>query len=253
MTPIDLQLELTAPGQLGLDEPLVTVARLSNRGARPLTTSSRLNLVEGDLWVVVSGPGQQPHRSTWPYPVDSGLRQVILDPGEFIEGGVLLLVGPGREAMFPVPGVYSIAAEFSPTPTEVVRSDPLTVLRQEPADPDRRATARLLVDPEVATGLVAAPIVERFPGAPEATAEASPTIRLLAALAGEDLDEVQGAAAAVADRAGPVTAAATAVSVMPAGLIPGDERLSAVGAALAGRADDHGRVTALLSEQPWRP
>lgn len=252
MTTTDLRLVLAAPERLGQDEPLVAVARLLNTGAGPVVTSSRLNLLEGDLSVLLSGPGRAAYRVSSPYPVDSGLRRVTLGPGEAVEGGVLLLAGAAREPLFPLAGAYTLVAEFSPVPAEMVTGEPVTVLREEPADAAGRARARLLADPEVVAGLTSASITTAGRDAVTAALAATPVGRLLAALAVGDLAGVRDAAAALADRAGSVTAAATAVSVLPAGLFPGDERLAAVTDTLAGRADGDGRAAALLAERPWR-
>jgi hypothetical protein len=129
VTAADLQLSIEAPSRLALDEPLIALARLAT-AAGPVTTSSRLNLIEGDLSVVVTGPGdRRPVRATWPYPVDSGLRQVTLAAGEVLEGGVLLLAGSGREPLFPIAGAYELVAEFTPTPATMVTAQPVTVVR----------------------------------------------------------------------------------------------------------------------------
>src|SRR5262249_48609259 len=95
VTTPELRLSLEAPARRAVDEPLIALARLAAAG--PVTTSSRLNLIESDLSVVVTGPGAHPVRAIWPYPVDSGLRRVTLAAGEVLEGGVLLLAGSGRK------------------------------------------------------------------------------------------------------------------------------------------------------------
>jgi len=251
MTAPDLLLTLAAPERLTLDQPLVAVARLSARGG-PVTTSSRLNLLEGDLWVLVTGSGRRPVRVTWPYPVDSGLRQVILTPGEVLEGGALLLAGAGREPLFPVAGPYELTAEFSPAPTATVTGQPVTVLREEPLDAEGRARSRELHNPDVIAALMSASVAAPTADALAGPVAATPSGRLLTALATGDTNHIREAAAALADAAGAVAAAAATTAVLPPGLYPADERLAAVTAALAGR-DDDGRAAALLAERPWRP
>jgi hypothetical protein len=251
VTAADLQLRLEAPARLALDEPLVALARLATP-AGPVTTSSRLNLIEGDLSVVVTGPGSHPVRVTWPYPVDSGLRQVTLTAGEVLEGGVLLLAASGREPLFPIAGVYELVAEFTPTPATTVTAQPVTVVREDPVEAEGRARARALAEPAVMGSLMSASVAEPAADALAGPVAATPTGRLLAALAAGDPAEIRDAASALASAAGAVAPATIAVAVLPPGLFPGDERLVAVAAA-AGAQDDDGRAAALLAEHPWRP
>jgi hypothetical protein len=249
VTALPLLLSLEAPARLALDEPLIALARLAAANG-PVTTSSRLNLIEGDLSVMVTGPGDRCVRATWPYPVDSGLRRVTLAAGEVLEGGVLLLAGGGREQLFPTAGPYELVAEFTPTPATVISAQPVTVVREDPAGAQDRAG--VLNDPGVIDSLMSASV---FPSAADALAgpvAATPTGRLLAALAAGDPAAIRDAAAALAAVAGALAPAATAMAVLPAGLFPGDERLAAVGAVLAAQ-DDDGRAAALLAERPWRP
>jgi len=251
VTTPDLRLHLEAPARLTLDEPLVALARLA-AAAGPVTTSSRLNLLEGDLSVVVTGPGNRPVRAGWPYPVDSGLRRVTLAAGEALEGGVLLLVGGGREQLFPTAGRYELVAEFTPTPVTVVRAEPITVVREDPIGPEGRARARALADLGVIGSLMSASVAPSAADALAGPVAATPTGRLLAALAAGDPAEVRDAASALVDVAGTVAPASTAVAVLPSGLFPGDERLASVASVLVAQ-DDDGRAAALLAERPWRP
>lgn len=251
MTTPELQLRLEAPARLALDEPLIALARLA-AATGPVTTSSRLNLIEGDLSVVVTGPGDRPVRAIWPYPVDSGLRRVTLAAGEVLEGGVLLLAGGGREPLFPIAGAYQLAAEFTPTPATVVTASPVTVVREDPSEADGRARALALADPGVIDSLMSASVTASAADALAGSVAASPAGRLLFALASGDPAEIRDAASALASAAGPLAAASTAVAVLPPGLFPGDERLAAVATVVATQ-DDDGRAAALLAESPWRP
>ena len=248
MTTTGLQLTLSAADRLPLDEPLVAIVRLVNQGTEPVTVSSRLNLAE-DLSVTVTGPGRASARAAWPWPVDSGLRQVRLAPGEVLEAGVLLLLADGAAPLFPVAGAYTLVAEFIPAPGDVVRGEPVTVVREEPLDSAARARMRALEDPQAAQSIASASVVGGAADALTGPIAETPTGRLLAALA---TAAARDAAAARASEAGPAVAAATTAAVLPPGLYPGDERISAVGATLAGQ-DDDGRAAALLAERPWRP
>jgi hypothetical protein len=251
MTTTGLRLTLSAADRLPLDEPLVAIVRLVNQGTGPVTVSSRLNLAE-DLSVTVTGPGRAPARAAWPWPVDSGLRQVRLAPGEVLEAGVLLLLADGAAPLFPVAGAYTLVAEFIPAPGDVVRGEPVTVVREEPLDSAARARMRALEDPQAAQSIASASVVGGAADALTGPIAETPTGRLLAALATGDTAAARDAAAALASEAGPAVAAATTAAVLPPGLYPGDERISAVGATLAGQ-DDDGRAAALLAERPWRP
>jgi len=248
VTTPELRLSLEAPARLALDEPLIALARLAAAG--PVTTSSRLNLIESDLSVVVTGPGAHPVRAIWPYPVDSGLRRVTLAAGEVLEGGVLLLAGSGRKPLFPTAGPYELVAEFSPTPATTVTAQPVTVIREDPAEAEDQA--RALADPGVIGSLMSVSVSQPAADALAGPVSTTPTGRLLAALAAGDPAGIREAAAALAKVAGPVAPATTAAAVLPPGLFPGDERLAAVAAVLAAQ-DDDGRAAALLAERPWRP
>jgi hypothetical protein len=182
MTITGLQLTLSAADRLPLDEPLVAIVRLVNQGAEPVTVSSRLNLAE-DLSVTVTGPGRAPARAAWPWPVDSGLRQVRLAPGEVLEAGVLPLLADGAVPLFPVAGAYTLVAEFIPTPGKVVRSAPVTVVREEPLDSAARARLRALEDPQAARSIASGSLVGAAADALTGPIAETPTGRLLAALA----------------------------------------------------------------------
>ena len=140
-----LELVVEAPAELPLDEALVVVVRLRNDGDVPVTTSSRLNLLEGDLSVwLQSGDGPQV-RVDWPWPVDSGAREATLTPGRELVGSALLL-GP---TLFPAAGDHSVLATFAAAPDVEVSAAPVVVRRTPPDDDAGRAGQRALEDPEV--------------------------------------------------------------------------------------------------------
>jgi hypothetical protein len=235
-----LRVTLELPTRLPLAEPLVGVARLTNGGSAPVTTSSRLNLVEGDLTLVVLGPDGGERRVLWPYPVDSGLRRVTLAPGEVLEGGVLLLVGAD------VPGTHQILAEFSPTPREQVSGEPVAVERTGPLQPWDDAAARALAQAVLGA-------VDLGDAGPALAGTA--VGRLLAALAAGNPAAIGAATEEVVAERGSLTAACAATAVVPPGLFPGDPRLEAVAATLGRQTGVAGvaRVSALLTEQAFRP
>lgn len=119
--------------------------RVVNRGQAPLATSARLNLMEGDLALIVQGPDGQA-RTIKGWQADTALRRATLEPGEEIVNGLNLLstdAGP----VFPAPGSYQLTAEFTFSPQQLpVRSDPVVVSARLPESDDEREVALLLQD-----------------------------------------------------------------------------------------------------------
>jgi hypothetical protein len=134
----DLQLTLTVASELPLDECLVGVVMLE-AGDQAVTVSSRLNLIEGDLTIEVSGPAG-PTRCAWPWPVDALSRWVELGPGQRLFGAVPLVATDTSAPLFPAVGSYTLVASFAATPDETLRSAPASVRRTDPAS-DARAGA----------------------------------------------------------------------------------------------------------------
>ena len=235
-----LRITLDLPERLPLAEPLVGVVRLTNDGTDPVATSSRLNLVEGDLSLTVTGPDGGVRQVRWPYPVDSGLRRVTLAPGAALEGGVLLLDDAAT------PGTHRVAATFAPTPREEVVGAPVDVARTGPPAPWDATVARALAQAVAGAADL---------GNAGRALAGTPVGRLLAVLAEGDVTAGRAAAAEVVADRGAVFAAAAAAALVPPGLFPGDARLAAVAAALVSAADTAagGRVAALLAERPFLP
>jgi hypothetical protein len=238
-----LALTLDIPSRCPLDEPLVVLARLENGGSQPVTTSSRLNLLEGDLTVAVTTPGGAATPVVWPWPIDSARREVTLEPAQRLEGGVLLHWGVGGP-LFPAAGRYTVSGEFAPTPLEAVVADPDAVLRDEAPDQPGLGRQRLLLDADVARSLASASVLGRAAeGLAELSSSEAPLItRFLAAFALGETTTVAGLAA----EADPVGAATWTTAVLPAGLFAEDERVRAVAEVVAG----HGRAAAILSGRP---
>lgn len=140
-----LILELKVPERAVLGIAVLATISVSNRGASPVTVSSRLNLMEGDVRLLVTGPdgvrrrvvgaGGQP---------DTLPRQVTLPPGRQIVGGINLLytdVGP----TFPETGRYILQAEYSPTPhAGWLLSAPMPMTVHAPESEAQRGAAALL-------------------------------------------------------------------------------------------------------------
>jgi hypothetical protein len=248
----ELRLVLSAPDRVPLDEVLVVTARLANNGPASITTSSRLDLAEGDLDVVVRGPDGIARRAGWPWPVDSALRQVELAPGQVVEGAAMLLSAGGVQPLFPVAGSYTLVGQFTPSPGAVIDSEPIQVLREEPAEDAARARRRALEDPEVMQSLASASVLGKADMLADLAATGPPVARLLAQLARGDTGTVRETASDIVGQSDSTTVAAAVASVLPTGLYPGDERLEAVAAVVAAR-DDTGKAAALLTGQPYIP
>lgn len=246
-----LTLSLQAPSTVPLDEALVVVVVLRNEAGEPIRTSSRLNLVEDDLALLVRAPGGGPPlRAGWPWPVDSARREVVLEPRQELVGSALLLSAPSGEPLFPVAGTYSVVAEFTPRPGEAVSSAAVEVARTQPTDEAGRARQRALADPAVVQSLSSLSLMG---GAEDglgllAGADRSPTAQLLAT----SVTAVTAALPPAVDRArrrsDPATVSAALVAVLPPGLFPGDERVAVAREALGADADL--RARALLTGEP---
>jgi hypothetical protein len=241
-----LTLTLEAPAELPLDEALVVVVRLRNDGTEPVVTSSRLDLAEGDLSVWVGREGVDRVRAEWPWPVDSGRREVTLAPGEELVGSALLLAPAAR--LFPGPGDYSVVATFAPRPDAEVTSVPVVVRRTEAYEDGGRARRRALEDPEVVQSICSmSEIGSAAQGLELLARTGAPVARLMSATVTTvtaDLGAVVDEAVAAA---GAVTVAAALASVLPPGLFPGDERLAVAADAVAASGSGDATAVALLS------
>lgn len=170
----ELVLELKVPESAVLGLPALATLSVSNRGTFPVTVSSRLNLMEGDVRLLVTGPdgvrrrvvgaGGQP---------DTLPRQIALPPGRQIVGGINLLytdAGP----TFPETGRYILQAEYSPTPhAGWLVSAPVPMTVDAPESEAQRGAASLLQNEAAKLALTLAEVdrapdelrelAERFP------------------------------------------------------------------------------------------
>jgi hypothetical protein len=242
-----LTLSLEAPAEVPLDEALVVVVRLHNGGAEPVATSSRLDLAEGDLSVWVGREGTDRVRAEWPWPVDSGRREVVLAPGEELVGSALLLAPAAR--VFPAPGDYSVVATFAPRPDTEVASAPLVVRRVEAHDDAAHARRRALEDPEVVQSICAVSVIGSAAEGLDLLARpgGAPVARLLAAAVTTVTANLGTVVDHAVDETGAAAVAAALVAVLPPGLFPGDERLAVVADAVTAADAGTGTATALLS------
>ena len=146
-------LEVEEPVVVGLS--VLGTLRVSNLGATPVTISSRLNLMEGDLRLIVLGPDGAP-REFRGWQADTILRQVTLAPNEQLVGSMNLLQteeGP----VFPTPGRYQLHIEFSPTPqASTITSSRVEVNARAPQTADERGAAELLANEALRKAIILA-------------------------------------------------------------------------------------------------
>jgi CheY-like chemotaxis protein len=136
-------LDVCEPVVAGLS--VIARIRVINRGKVPLATSARLNLMEGDLALIVQGPDGQT-RTIKGWQADTALRRTTLEPGEEIVNGINLL-STDADRVFPASGRYELTAEFTFSPQQrAMRSDPVVVSARLPESDDEREVARMLLD-----------------------------------------------------------------------------------------------------------
>lgn len=140
-----LVVELKVPETAVLGLTVLATLSVCNRGKSPATVSSRLNVMEGDVRLLLTGPdgisrqvigaGGQP---------DTALRQVTLPPGQQIMGSLNLLCTDGGTT-FTESGKYILQAEYSPSPQiGWVASAPVTMTVLSPQNEAQRDAAALL-------------------------------------------------------------------------------------------------------------
>ena len=148
MSELEVVLEVKEPVVVGLSA--LAAIRVIHRGKAPVTISSRLNLMEGDVRLF---NGSQ---AIGGWQADTMLRQVTLAPGQQIVGFLNLLYTESGPT-FPEPGSYTLRAEFSPSPRmEPVASEPVTVTARLPRGDDELQAAALLKDDAVKKAIVLA-------------------------------------------------------------------------------------------------
>jgi hypothetical protein len=198
------------------------------------TVSARLNLIEGDLDMQITGPDGHIARATWPWPVDSAPRSIELAAGERLVAAVPL-VAEGSEPLFPVPGRYEVVARFAVRPGETLASNTEVLVRTAAEDAARAADLR---DRDVVQSLLGAGVIGAAEPALERLAESEDTGTAVAArLALSRTD------AFAEDAADPAVSRAVA-ALLPPGATGRDERRDAV----ASRAPT--RDAAMLNGRP---
>ena len=150
-----LVLTLEASGEVVVGLSALFTVRVENRGDSRVTISSRLNLEEGDLRLVVTDPGGLTKKiSGAGGQPDTAARQVDLSPGEQIVG-VLNLLQTSVGLTFHEAGEYTLRAEYDPSPRmETISSEPLKVTARLPKSEAEKGVGDLLKDEAVRRALV---------------------------------------------------------------------------------------------------
>jgi hypothetical protein len=172
---LSVRLEVAQPVVAGL--AALALLKITNSGPAPLLVSARLNLMEGDVSLVVTDPGGG-MREVKGWQADTGLHRVELPPGHELVGALNFLDAPDGP-IFPGAGEYRLAAHYTPSPRAApIPSAAVPVSVLMPRTAGERELAALLADPAVRRGLVlgdceSAPqalrsIARRFPGTLEA-------------------------------------------------------------------------------------
>jgi hypothetical protein len=215
-----IRLTVTASAELPLDECLVGVVTVE-AGDQAVTVSSRLNLIEGDVTVDVTGPAGYTARCSWPWPVDALSRWIELAPGQRLRGAIPLLATDTSAPLFPAAGDYTVVASFTATPDATLLSPPAAVRRTAPRTEARAAALR---ERDVLQSLLSASVLGDAAAGLALLDEADTvTTRALSALAQDRLDAIVAPLDAGDDRSAAAVVIAVA-AVLPPGVADGDPR-----------------------------
>ncbi|WP_194396891.1 hypothetical protein [Microbacterium atlanticum] len=229
-----LELRLRAvEASVPLDRIAFAEVELIAAGGPSGPVSARLNIVEGDLEILVTPAGGAPLPARWPWPVDSAPRSVELAQGERLLAAVPLLAS-GSAPLFPVPGRYDLVARFAVRPGVLLESGRVSLVRTAPADAALGATLRDrdVLQSVLGAGVIggAAPHLERLAASADAATAAAADLAL-------------GRTAALAEASDDPAVARAVAALLPPGATGPDERRDAVAprasardaAALSGR------------------
>lgn len=148
---LSVRLEVASPVVAGL--AALALLRVSNSGAAPLLVSARLNLMEGDVSLLVTDPAGGV-REIRGWQADTGLHRAELAPGQELLGALNLLDAPDGP-IFLGPGGYRLAAHYTASPRAApIQSAAVPVSVVSPRTDAERELAGLLADPGVRRGLV---------------------------------------------------------------------------------------------------
>ncbi len=146
-------LEIVQPVVVGLS--VLAILRVLNQGKTELNISSRLNLMEGDVHLLVTNPNGDKYKAAGAGgEPDTFWRTVTLLPGQQILGCVNLLY-TSVEEIFSEPGIYTIEVEYHPSPImKPWKSEPVIVTACLPQTESEHGVAALLQDKTVKRALI---------------------------------------------------------------------------------------------------
>lgn len=149
MTAIDVELSCIEHFSIG-EIPVATV-RVVNTSQVAETASARLNLVEGDLTLIVEPAFGSPIEGTAPYVFDTEPRMVELLPGASLEAGINVHFTSGGFS-FVREGSYRLRVEYSPTVFETIASNAVMTQAGGRIDELASLTAQTDVAASIASG-----------------------------------------------------------------------------------------------------
>lgn len=128
-------LTITAPRSIPLGEPVVAMVALAVGADEPAVRPvGHLRYAAGDLVVIVTGPDGIDRECRWPWPVDIGLAELVVGPGEQAQVEVPLVATADGGDPFPVRGAYLLVARLPLTRDDVIASPAVAVLRAAAED-----------------------------------------------------------------------------------------------------------------------
>jgi len=134
--PLQLQIRLELPLEVVRGEFVIGSLRVENHSSSSCRVSSRLNLLEGDVRLLLTGPGGVTRLVYGAYQPDTGLRQAELAPTEALESGLNLFytsIGPTFSEL----GLYQVQVEYDASVTaRGLTGPPVSLHVGEPAAPE---------------------------------------------------------------------------------------------------------------------
>lgn len=150
---LSVHLEISGPVIAGL----TVLAHLSvtNNSKGPVTVSSRLNIMEGDVQILLVGPDGREQKVTGAGgQPDTFPREATLQPGQQIVGAVNLLYTDIGQT-FTTPGSYKLQAVYFPAPdAQPVNSNIVTLEVRSPQTDVEQRIATILKDDDVKRAIV---------------------------------------------------------------------------------------------------
>ncbi len=145
----DLQVEIELPRDMVLGDFVFATIRVRNTSKNDLKISSRINYYEGDLQLHVTYPNGERKEIRGTVVMESFPRDVVLRPGESVEGQVNLFY-TNVGFTFDQPGTYSLQAKYYPAgATNAIVSTPVKLNILPATTDEERALAALTMNDRV--------------------------------------------------------------------------------------------------------